>query len=266
MWNGDFLYVMNSKVTIAHLSIHNFLNIMRNFILPIVTHWFPSDIVIHLMLNSSKDAGINCQFSSFWVLYYLFQLGGGYLFGLPVGFIADSIGATIGAGAAFLLGRTVSFYNLIDLFHFSSLKRFWHKTSSMFYLSEMMGRFFYWMFISFYLLFFFNYGQIGRSYVLSKLKDYPKFRAVAIAIERSGFKVCVYCWFGCLIIMCWATKYLLLINSQGLDLFHKLISDLYEFSLCLYRLDCCVVPLNRLCCCFGLYLCFPLTCWTTSCL
>lgn len=39
---------------------------------------------------------------------YLFQLGGGYLFGLPVGFVADSIGATIGATAAFILGRTVS--------------------------------------------------------------------------------------------------------------------------------------------------------------
>ncbi|KAK4425730.1 TVP38/TMEM64 family membrane protein [Sesamum alatum] len=63
-------------------------------------------------------------------------LGGGYLFGLPVGFVADSVGATIGAGAAFLLGRT-----------------------------------------------------IGRSYVISKLKDYPKFRAVAIAIRRSGFKI-----------------------------------------------------------------------------
>ncbi|CAL5183863.1 unnamed protein product [Lathyrus oleraceus] len=34
-------------------------------------------------------------------------LGGGYLFGLPVGFVADSIGATVGAGAAFLLGRTI---------------------------------------------------------------------------------------------------------------------------------------------------------------
>ncbi|OVA02968.1 SNARE associated Golgi protein [Macleaya cordata] len=63
-------------------------------------------------------------------------LGGGYLFGLPVGFVADSIGATIGATAAFLLGRT-----------------------------------------------------IGRSYVISKLKDYPKFQAVAIAIQRSGFKI-----------------------------------------------------------------------------
>ncbi|CAA2978564.1 TVP38 TMEM64 family membrane slr0305-like [Olea europaea subsp. europaea] len=63
-------------------------------------------------------------------------LGGGYLFGLPVGFVADSIGATIGAGAAFLLGRT-----------------------------------------------------IGRSFVISKLKDYPQFRAVAIAIRRSGFKI-----------------------------------------------------------------------------
>ncbi|CAI9118594.1 OLC1v1020185C1 [Oldenlandia corymbosa var. corymbosa] len=63
-------------------------------------------------------------------------LGGGYLFGLPVGFVADSIGATIGAAAAFLLGRT-----------------------------------------------------IGRSFVISKLKDYPKFQAVAIAIRRSGFKI-----------------------------------------------------------------------------
>ena len=42
-------------------------------------------------------------------LVIIFQLGGGYLFGLPVGFVADSIGATVGAGAAFLLGRTVSF-------------------------------------------------------------------------------------------------------------------------------------------------------------
>ncbi|PSS14632.1 TVP38/TMEM64 family membrane protein like [Actinidia chinensis var. chinensis] len=63
-------------------------------------------------------------------------LGGGYLFGLPMGFVADSIGATIGATAAFFLGRT-----------------------------------------------------IGRSYVISKLKNYPKFQAVAIAIQRSGFKI-----------------------------------------------------------------------------
>ncbi|KAL6971445.1 hypothetical protein U1Q18_031121 [Sarracenia purpurea var. burkii] len=63
-------------------------------------------------------------------------LGGGYLFGLPVGFVADSLGATIGAAAAFLVGRT-----------------------------------------------------IGRSFVTSKLKDYPQFRAVAVAIQRSGFKI-----------------------------------------------------------------------------
>jgi len=37
------------------------------------------------------------------------QLGGGYLYGLPVGFLADSMGAVMGATAAFLLGRTVSF-------------------------------------------------------------------------------------------------------------------------------------------------------------
>ncbi|KAI0530804.1 hypothetical protein KFK09_000352 [Dendrobium nobile] len=66
----------------------------------------------------------------------ILTLGGGYLFGLPLGFVADSLGGTFGATAAFLLGRT-----------------------------------------------------IGRPYVISKLKDYPKFQAVAIAIQRSGFKV-----------------------------------------------------------------------------
>ncbi|KAB2608273.1 pantothenate kinase 2-like [Pyrus ussuriensis x Pyrus communis] len=39
---------------------------------------------------------------------FLLKLDGGYLFGLPVGIVADSIGSTLGAGAAFLLGRTVS--------------------------------------------------------------------------------------------------------------------------------------------------------------
>ncbi|XP_040996046.1 TVP38/TMEM64 family membrane protein slr0305-like isoform X1 [Juglans microcarpa x Juglans regia] len=63
-------------------------------------------------------------------------LGGGFLFGLPVGFVADSIGATVGAGAAFILGRT-----------------------------------------------------IGKSFVVSKLKDYPRFQSVGIAIHRSGFKI-----------------------------------------------------------------------------
>ncbi|KAK7264523.1 hypothetical protein RJT34_32132 [Clitoria ternatea] len=63
-------------------------------------------------------------------------LGGGYLFGLPVGFAADSIGATIGAVAAFLVGRT-----------------------------------------------------IGKPLIVSRLKDYPQFRLVTIAIQRSGFKI-----------------------------------------------------------------------------
>ncbi|GMI76079.1 hypothetical protein like AT1G03260 [Hibiscus trionum] len=63
-------------------------------------------------------------------------LGGGYLFGMPVGFIADSIGATLGATVAFIFGRT-----------------------------------------------------IGRSYVISKLRNYSQFQAVAIASERSGFKI-----------------------------------------------------------------------------
>ncbi|XP_052298966.1 uncharacterized protein LOC102609496 isoform X5 [Citrus sinensis] len=72
------------------------------------------------------------------------KLGGGYLFGLPLGVIADSVGATIGATAAFLIGRTVS----------SSTP-----------------------------------AHFGRSFVISKLKNYPKFQAVAGAIQKSGFKI-----------------------------------------------------------------------------
>ncbi|WOL15773.1 hypothetical protein Cni_G24554 [Canna indica] len=37
----------------------------------------------------------------------ILSLGGGYLFGLPIGFLADSVGATLGSVAAFLLGRTL---------------------------------------------------------------------------------------------------------------------------------------------------------------
>lgn len=39
--------------------------------------------------------------------------------------------------------------------------------------------------------------QIGRAYVISKLKDYPKFQAVAIAIQRSGFKVKSFIFIFC---------------------------------------------------------------------
>ncbi|XP_010524792.1 PREDICTED: uncharacterized protein LOC104802745 [Tarenaya hassleriana] len=68
----------------------------------------------------------------------ILTVGGGYLFGLPIGFVADSVGATLGAGAAFLLGRT-----------------------------------------------------IGKPFVVSKLKDYPQFQSVALAIQNSGFKICL---------------------------------------------------------------------------
>jgi hypothetical protein len=33
--------------------------------------------------------------------------------------------------------------------------------------------------------------QIGKSFVVSKLKDYPQFRSVSIAIQKSGFKVSI---------------------------------------------------------------------------
>ncbi|CAN1129479.1 TVP38/TMEM64 family membrane protein slr0305 [Linum perenne] len=87
-----------------------------------------NDIDIHVYPNLTFPKPTDLAFN--------FQLGGGYLFGLPIGFVADSIGASVGAGAAFLLGRT-----------------------------------------------------LGRSMVVSKLKDYPQFRSVAIAIQRSGFKI-----------------------------------------------------------------------------
>jgi hypothetical protein len=31
--------------------------------------------------------------------------------------------------------------------------------------------------------------QIGRSYVISKLKDYPQFQTIDLAVHKSGFKV-----------------------------------------------------------------------------
>ncbi|GAY40723.1 hypothetical protein CUMW_054200 [Citrus unshiu] len=60
----------------------------------------------------------------------ILTLGGGYLFGLPLGVVADSVGATIGATAAFLIGRT-----------------------------------------------------FGRSFVISKLKNYPKFQAIIFLLR-----------------------------------------------------------------------------------
>ncbi|KAE8679622.1 Detected protein of unknown function [Hibiscus syriacus] len=60
-------------------------------------------------------------------------LGGGYLLGLPLGFITYSIGSTLGATVAFIFGRT-----------------------------------------------------IGRPYVISKLRNYSQFQAVAIANSFSA--------------------------------------------------------------------------------
>lgn len=37
----------------------------------------------------------------------ILTIGGGYLFGLPIGFLADSTGAAFGATVAFLVGRTI---------------------------------------------------------------------------------------------------------------------------------------------------------------
>ncbi|XP_042407921.1 TVP38/TMEM64 family membrane protein slr0305-like isoform X1 [Zingiber officinale] len=90
------------------------------------------------------------------------SLGGGYLFGLPIGFLADSIGATLGSVAAFLLGRT-----------------------------------------------------LGRPYVIAKMNDYPDFQAVAVAIERSGFKIVLLLRLAPLIPFC-LLNYFLSVTPIGL--------------------------------------------------
>lgn len=162
----------------------------------------------------------------------ILQLGGGYLYGLLLGFVADSIGATLGATAAFLLGRTVSCYliifigisygSVVFLFLHVFFSLLQHSTLILylvkFDLSLWPCGFYYGAYVMmvphgtlpYVIRFFFALPlckssvvtpvymvdiplnlvvQIGRSFVISKIKDYPKFRAVAIAIQRSGFKV-----------------------------------------------------------------------------
>jgi uncharacterized membrane protein YdjX (TVP38/TMEM64 family) len=120
-----------SGVWLALAVIYHKAGVSWSFIIPLIPFQIPT---IHDVYYYRALAYIPLTVLA--VPASILTLGGGYLFGLPVGFVADSIGATIGATAAFLLGRT-----------------------------------------------------IGRPYVLSKCKDYPKFQAVAIAIQRSGFKV-----------------------------------------------------------------------------
>ncbi|XP_044501493.1 TVP38/TMEM64 family membrane protein slr0305-like isoform X4 [Mangifera indica] len=55
----------------------------------------------------------------------ILSLGGGYLYGLPLGFAIDSVGATVGATAAFLIGRTIVFLlRLAPLLPFTVLNYF----------------------------------------------------------------------------------------------------------------------------------------------
>ncbi|MBA0686187.1 hypothetical protein Goari_013802 [Gossypium aridum] len=115
---------------------------------------------------------------SFLLRFLPWQLGGGYLFGLSLGFMADSIGATLGATAAFILGRT-----------------------------------------------------IGKSYLISKLRNYPKFQAVANAIEISSFKARVLCLF---------LAYCACLSQQMVFLLR--LVPLLPFSLLNYLLS--VTPVN----------------------
>nr|ADE75858.1 unknown [Picea sitchensis] len=121
------LLLLSGVIAIAFFTLP-FEKILKTFLVWIDTnlgHWGP--LVLALAYIPLTVLAVPAS---------ILTLGGGYLFGLPVGFVADSVGSTAGATAAFLLGK-----------------------------------------------------MVGRTYVVSKLKNYPKFEAVAIAIQRSGFKI-----------------------------------------------------------------------------
>ncbi|GLJ06688.1 hypothetical protein SUGI_0045240 [Cryptomeria japonica] len=73
--------------------------ILKNFLVWIDTnlgHWGP--LVLTLSYIPLTVLGVPA---------FILTLGGGYLFGLPIGFIADSVGSILGAIAAFLIGKMV---------------------------------------------------------------------------------------------------------------------------------------------------------------
>ncbi|KAG6497075.1 hypothetical protein ZIOFF_044961 [Zingiber officinale] len=142
------------------------------------------------------------------------SLGGGYLFGLPIGFLADSIGGTLGSVAAFLLGRTRAAQTLpidrprcIDLDDgvvaaaIAVIDRpaigHLQQTAAGMAAVEALGR------------------VDGRPYVISKMNDYPDFQAVAVAIERSGFKIVLLLRLAPLIPFC-LLNYFLSVTPIGL--------------------------------------------------
>lgn len=84
--------------------------------LPHVSH-FVEKILNKFLIWVSKDVGpwgpiilalayIPCTVLA--IPASILTLGGGYLFGLMLGFLTDSVGSTMGATAAFWVGRTVS--------------------------------------------------------------------------------------------------------------------------------------------------------------
>ncbi|WOG94822.1 hypothetical protein DCAR_0314119 [Daucus carota subsp. sativus] len=127
LWFGGYLDDVLFTSTLLRVTLPNMI-VLKNFLT-----WIKSD------LGPWGPLVLAVAYIPLTILAVpasVLTLGGGYLFGLPVGFVADSTGATLGATAAFLLGRT-----------------------------------------------------IGRPYVKSKLKNYPRFQAVTVAIQKSGFKI-----------------------------------------------------------------------------
>lgn len=99
---------------------------------PMLTIFSPYSCAISYIYFSLAEhrilVHIDCPCNLIVLFRLLCQLGGGYLFGLPLGFIADSVGATIGATAAFLLGRTVSLERFICTGYMLAAALFLHHT------------------------------------------------------------------------------------------------------------------------------------------
>ncbi|GJX07525.1 SNARE associated Golgi protein [Tanacetum coccineum] len=149
-WRRRLLSAMKLKVSFSGVTCSSVVRVMVLFVLVVMFGYACYSLPVEKILKDflvwiKEELGpwgpvvlaiAYIPLTVFVVPASVLTLGGGYLFGLPVGFVADSIGATLGATAAFLVGKT-----------------------------------------------------IGRSYVISKLRKYPKFQAIAIAIQRSGFKI-----------------------------------------------------------------------------
>ncbi|CAJ2657939.1 unnamed protein product [Trifolium pratense] len=103
--SGDLLYLFSLVVPVLHAVMNHDYRFSCRSKPSIPVPLAVSVVKLSLTVISVCINGI-MQASSDFCRHV--ELHCGYLFGLPVGIVADSVGATVGAVAAFLLGGTVS--------------------------------------------------------------------------------------------------------------------------------------------------------------